>query len=455
MKFPPARYLLVFSVFWAGLSFSSDVFRLSQSDNPYQEFLLPSSIFNVASLDQQAYGLRLKNISIVDADGQPLPYALFKQPQPSEQPLLETTELPVYRIDNNTLSPVVVRGSSIQIQGDRIDISTAANVMQEPEKSVGYIVDLRQLRTNLDALHFDWLQHGNAVSRWQIQASLDFQQWQMLGEYDLVRASNATGELLQNTVALNLEKGKYQFLKVTPMASNTSKITRIQGIERQNGVKPQTVAEQWTVQGNRLGAKDSVSRYLHSKVMAWEFERNEFIPANRLDIDMGDRTYSGNLSVFVKQNPNDNWYPFYSGYWMNTFVGAEKKHSSAIELKNNSMRYWRVEIDRVGEDLPLALRFEWEPLLVRMIGNTKPPFTIRTQEDSTFDAQKLFHQVAGAEKRAWSKVRLDTLMPIAVNKQEAPRSYRPFIFWGALLLSVAVLGFFSLNLFKQLRVKPH
>lgn len=435
--------------------FGSAVYVLQSSSEPYIQFVVPKEVFTFAALRQGDYGLSLSHFSIVDNQGQPLPYAIFRQPRPELTKQSEITQFPVYRVEDRIVEPIQQKGTEIHIQGNRIDISTAADVTQSSIGKNIYLIDVRNLDKNIDALQVDWLEEGGAIKQWQLEASVDFQRWTSLGQYNLVKTQNADTQLVQNTISVNLSPKQYQFLRLTPVGDHSESITRIQGLSHSLQSLAPVKEEHWSIEGNSLGLQASASRYRTDKVHAWEFTRNEQIPAVSLALNLGNFTYAGNASFYAKQEEKDSWRPVYSGYWMNAQVGSQWKTSAPIELQNNAIRFWRVELDETAKLQSVSLGFSWEPLIVRAITNNKAPFHIEDQSPNSVDPQKLYHQLIGTESRVWVDITLTQTAARSFVAEPEKKNWSLWLFWIGMFTVVIVLAAFSLKLLKQIQMKSN
>src|SRR5690606_19696676 len=120
----------------------------------------------------------------------------------------------------------------------------------------------------------------------------------------------------------------------------------------------------------------------------------------------------------------------------------------------NSDSYWRIEL---SQDAPKsanpAIIFEHTPQVLQFIANNAAPYNIaidhKTEAGNT--GAKIFAQLTEGKNADWQQVSFTELKPDTQNfAVMSGINWQTTLFWGRLLMAVAVLIGFAVRLYRQM-----
>lgn len=406
----------------------------------------------------------LSDLVVLDNEGNFLPYRIMpggNEVAPVDNKIVATS-VAFFAVPADA-TPETLRKlhtESVSASQEQIKIATSDRTLNNKTPEF-YLIDISQLEQNITSLAIAWeAQAGNEYVEVEVEATRNLQDWNSLAQATLVQIHQGEQSLKRNHVDLNIAKNTYSFLRLRILRGGDNLHINQVTAEEKLGSPPasQTDAEHWTITGQP--AKDQHSVYAPGSarksipVAAWEFKRGEATPAETLAIDFGNNVYAGEARIFSRTSENQPWRLRQQGIWFNAQVGNKWQTSDAISLHRETEIYWRIELNESAQhSLNPSLRFAWHPDVLQIIGNNKAPFSLAINPENTAGAYRdqVFNQITAATKPNWMPARLESLHvdPASLVRKKSVE-WTQWLFWGALVLAVALLLLFALKLFKQM-----
>jgi hypothetical protein len=272
------------------------------------------------------------------------------------------------------------------------------------------------------------------------------------------------GQLLtRNKIAVNLSEKQYAYLRLKFTRGNENlQLTKIQ-IENTDKVANAPVVDRWEIKGALSEDQDSAMRAgnhtASMPVAAWEFARDDIAPVANISLNLGTIMYGDNIKVFSRNTEKQPWQLLHQGIWFNTQVGSDWQQSDAINIYSNSDIYWRVELNElVRTTLNPTLVFHRQPQILQFIANNAPPYKIAIDDQAAPNNQQsstqIFSQLVSGKELQWGQVAFTEMKPNinSFARHGMQVSWKTLLFWGILILAVAVLVGVAIRLMGQMKV---
>jgi hypothetical protein len=464
MKFK--KFLLLAAAFWVLTPTANaeiiPVYQITGADGTYLQTTLTHDIYRYSANSQ------LNDLVVIDAQGNKLPYRITAPgTQVSEQSQLSDVRFFPVAVGAPPETIIALSSASIRLNANEVSVrveKTDKDKLQNQSAPIDfYVVDVSNAKTRIDKLVVDWqVTEANQYVEVQVSGTNDLTTWATVAQTTLVQLQKEGQLLTRNKIAVNLSEKQYAYLRLKFTRGNESlQLTKIQ-IENTDKIANAPVVDRWEVKGTLAQDQNSV---IHAKnhtatmpVAAWEFTRNDIAPITNISLNLGTIMYGDNIRVFSRNTEKQPWQLLHQGIWFNAQVGSDWQQSDAINIYSNSDTYWRVELNElVRTALNPTLVFHRQPQILQFIANNAAPYKIAIDDQAAPNNQQtsaqIFSQLVSGKELQWGQVAFTELNPTidSFARSEMQVSWKTILFWGILLLAVAVLVGVAVRLMGQMK----
>lgn len=403
----------------------------------------------------------LRDLRVVDARGERVPFALLAARQ-SERQVQQRRAATLYPLPpkpapgGTWASPV-----EVQVQGDRVRvIGKGGRVAAPPARSGGWLIDLGE-RAKDDpppqSLQLQWSGPDEFSAAFSFETSDDLRAWRPGGQGQLLALRGANGPLTQPLAMLRADGGRFVRLVWADIATAPA-LTGAQVIaaasRRELSDPPTELKVAASVEPAGAGATDA------ARARAAHFDLGAVLPVVQLDLQLPPGTRVVPAQVQGRGRSEEPWRDLAGTVFYRLDRGSESSSSPALAA-DATVRYVRVVPDpraaALPEDTELKVKAQLPHLVFAAQG--QPPFALQagsvnaapmalpvsTLVPALDDERARFGR---AELGAWSEVAEVARAQAAQQKMAA---LRPWLLWAVLVVGVALL---ALMVWKLARDKP-
>ena len=430
-------------------------FKLDAPGNkPFYQTNVPLEIY------QQTHHSNLQDLTITNAAGEQVPYALI----PYEQLHSATTSRE--EIIALAFSPVKINAlqsaSNLQLALEKSAATTSINITTneaKPAASTVFLIDLGTKYPPINALLVDWQGDENALHNIQVQSSADLKNWIFAGDATLVNTTSANA-ITQHAIKLNNNwnsANNARYLQIRPADANDTGVITITKVQARYDVL-QMVAEIALWQAPQL-----IGREIEDKTgrINIDFESLGHYPANRLKVRLPQANTITYATIFARNASNVAWKQV--GYRELRRHKESEPLSSISDISAIDARYWRLQFNQaeggIGAENP-ALYLGWLAPTIVWNARGQAPFSLAVGENPSivntipiatmipnYNAQKINNLPVANLIIA----KQDAANPQAASTWVAPRNYKTWLLWAGLLLGVLLLAGMAYSLIKSER----
>ncbi|MFC7421130.1 DUF3999 domain-containing protein [Iodobacter arcticus] len=396
--------------------FSHQQALVLSTSSPFYRLDVPLSVYQFS---QRA---DLGDLRVFNAAGELVPYALETRPAPQQNQLSQTA---VRFFPYSSKASDERRDVSIQIRSDG-QLSAQSHTFSKQQES-SYIVDASQIKGQLESLILSW-QESNYQGQIRLAASDNLQQWQALGNSEIIQLDYQGQTLSQPKVDLGSIRAKY--LRISSDTPLTLKEVRLQSsIEQTMPAKRAWLAP--------VTAQLSQGEYL--------FDLGVHAPIDRLELALPQLNTVVQASLASRATPAEPWQNAQSGVLYRLQGKTAEARSPALSISPNNHRYWRLNVNQnsggLGQGLP-QLKAGWIPQQIAFVARGQAPFVLAFGQarvsSAAINSADLI--IGKAVASATAGVLLNKTASAASATASAPSSARSYGLWAALVLAVGVLG---------------
>jgi hypothetical protein len=437
------------------------VYKIGQAQGTYLETTITHDLYRYSS------DTRLKDVVVIDAQGNKLPYRI-SAPDTHIAQQVEQTPVRFFPVAVGTAPETLLAlsSASIRLDANEISVSVEKSINEQLQDRAApidfYIVDLSEVKQPVDALKINW--PANESSQYvevQISGTNDLTNWTPLAQTTLVQLQKDGQSLTRNKIPLNLTELQYAYLRVKSLPGGGQ--LHLSNVEIENATKTAKLPmpDRWEVTGEIAVDQDSALRVdtlsRSMPVAAWEYQRDNIAPVTRIGLQLGTVLYGDFARIYSRPDKKHSWQLVHQGIWFNTQVGIDWQHSDDFTLYNNSDMYWRVELhEKVRTTANPVLIFHRPSETLQFIANNAAPFQIAIETDPTLQNQntntQIFSTLVSGKNPRWVEVNIEKLNPDIRQfaRYGMQISWKTVLFWGGLLIAVGVLIFLAIRLLKQI-----
>jgi Protein of unknown function (DUF3999) len=434
--------------------------------------------FIQAPLDQEIYlysqDSELSDLQVQDAQGNILPFRVMDI---SAESLTLNRETPAvfFPVAANTSEETLrtLSSTSININTDKVQVEikeSAANPELTIEQPDFYLVDLTAFQkksAQSSALKLNALRLNSSANPidnkgvtsyqiWELSVSNDLHNWNLISTTSLVNLQKEGHSLVQDKIPLNIDYQDYAYLKLRCIESCSNvQLSQIYIIE-ESTEQFFPADTQWQLKGKPSSEK-AIKLEMNDSWQtsaAWNFVRNDVAPIEKFSINLGTQSYGDKIRLLGRTRKQDAWELLYQGIWFNTKVGSQWYVSSPQALYGHNYREFRLElVGQLQPDTNPELVFYTQSRFIQFIANETPPYKLLVVESANSEGQaRILDSLLNNQSPDWINHQWTFLNP---PKPENVRSisWRSLMFWGLLILAVALLALMAIKLFKQMNTK--
>lgn len=433
------------------------VYQINESQGNYLQATLTHDIYRYSSNSQ------LQDVVLLDTAGNRLPMRIIPA-QLEVQESEEKTPVKFYPVTIGATPDTWLSGKT-QIRIDQsaisinIDNAGPEQGVSQPQTVDFYLLDISEMDTRIDGLTLEW--QTSDISQYldvELSGTRDLRNWTPIAQETLVHLHKDGQTLTRNQIPLSLKENQYKYLRIKFLrGAENLLLTHIFAL-RKIHTTARVAADIWQVDGAVAQDQNTALQTpQHAKplpVNAWEYQREERTPIRKFQLAMDNVTYGDNITVFSRATEKQPWKLIHRGIWFSARVGGDWQQSDAININANSDRYWRVELNQsLSTSANPALVFEHPPQRLQFIANNSAPYTVAIDHKAAGHnpGAKIFAELTENKNPEWIEVSLIELKPDIANfATTAHFNWQTALFWGLLLIAVAVLVGFSVRLYRQM-----
>ncbi|MDP3087512.1 MAG: DUF3999 domain-containing protein [Methylotenera sp.] len=432
-------------------------FRLNATGSePLYQTTLAKAVYQYSRNDN------LQDLTINNAAGEPVPYALLPHHELHQQTanILDAKPLNFFPLkDSNLRNP-----SDLTVQIDKIANSTSVNITTKSfditpnDNSIGgqsiYLVDAGEKHPPLQTLSLHWQGNENMLLTVEVLASDDLKHWTNVGYGVLLNTSLDGKALRQDSIHLdNATKARYLQLRGADNA--TFYISKINA--EYHNLQVLTPALLW--QEVPLQQREQADE---NGVVNIDYESQGRYPASYLRVQLPQNNTITSTTIFVRNRSDADWQYLTSASLYRTDKAGKNYSNPDIFLNATTSRFWRLKFNQssggIGAENP-SLSLGWLPHTVVWNARGQAPFSLHVGENpnivNTVDIASLIPNFKFKKLQdiasASLKIELSTTTEAVINTWKAPIDYKRWLLWGGLLLGVLLLAGMAFSLLKTER----
>ncbi|OZY85522.1 hypothetical protein CBP51_00265 [Cellvibrio mixtus] len=438
------------------------VYKIDATTGSYIQTTLTHDIYRY-SADAQ-----LTDLVVTDQQGNKLPYRISAS---DTKVSVKTQQTPVrffpVPVGASPETLLVLSSASIRLDDNEISVSVEKGnntaITGQTAPTDFYVVDLSDLKTHADSLAILWpINDAHQYLEVEVSGTNDMTNWTPITNTTLVQLQKEGEYLTRNKIALNLSEMQYAYLRLKfTRGGDNLKLTSVH-IENTHQIANTPAADTWEVQGTLAEKQDSAmlaERHTnHLPVAAWEFERDDIAPVNKISIDLGNIQYGDRITIFSRHSSKQPWQLVHQGIWFNAQVGSEWQRSDAVSIYSNSDTQWRVELNElVRTSAKPTLVFHRTAQTLQFIANNSAPYNIAIDNQTTTDHQavsaQIFSQLMIGKDAQWESVTAAPLNPDldSFARHQVHISWKTILFWLVLISAVGALVWVAVRLVGQMK----
>lgn len=438
----------------------AESFKLDAKNNaPVYLSKLPAEVYQYSRSDD------LRDLTITNADGEQVPYALL--------PYHELNQVTISTQDIKTLNFFSLKEAglnnpdNLQIQLEKNAGNTSVNISSSKansdEKAV-YLIDAGKKHPPLKTLALDWHGDQNKFFIVEVLASDDLKNWTNIGTGSIIKATSNNKYLEGNSISLDqaTEARYLQIREVSAEPTAPLTLTKISAVY--NTVSP--------VQGEYFFKTLSfLQREQDDKkgLINVDFESLGRYPAFDLRVQLPQSNTITNVSIFSR-NKNDEPWQFLVSSKLNFKNEGRVPNSDQVGLMAPAARYWRLQFDQanggLGKENPI-LSIGWMPKTIVWNARGKAPFTLQVGENpkivNTMPVTSLISEYTPEKARQLPSASIlvntkkatetsanptEPTVRKAENTWTSPPDYKTWVLWSGLFLGVLLLAGMAYSLVK-------
>ena len=395
---------------------------------------------------RSAVSPQLKDIQVFNAQGQPLPSALFSAEQPVAQ-LTPLQPLPWFALPAQGSAG----GDDLQLLTERNTDGSVRRVEARLGRSGssaqpgGWLVDASKLNADLQALRLDW-QSGPAVQlRVRVDVSDDLQNWQLINDdVPLVDLAQDGNRLQQRRIFIGREA---RYIRILPASNGTLPV--LSAVQAEPMSTLQAIDWQWRALPGKAAAPGEFEYVLDGR-----------FPVAQVDIATDDNSVV-QWTLLSRDDPAQPW-QVRAGPWVAYQLqdSAQRRQSQAQSLPVPTRdRYWKLTAAQGQPTQAPTLKLGYQPETLVFLSQGEPPFTVAagSVRAARTDAPvgTVLAQLREQQGAQWQPALASVQGPAQVLGGDAAvqpeRDWKRWLLWGLLVLGVLIVGGFAISLLRTKR----
>ncbi len=399
---------------------------------------------------QHSASERLKDLSITNANGEPVPYALVSYGKVYLEATVteESKPLTIFPMQEDTFN----QSAAMNIELNNHDHKTSINVTTKDENNTSktyYLFDLGKKHPAFRKLTLDWQGQQGKLFTIDVLTSNNLKDWTTAGQAALLKVANEDQAILQNTITVDhLIKARY--LKIQPQdAIDEFGLTAVNvNLSHHTDLVLPLLWQDMPF--SQRAQKDSAQTHI-------DFESTSRYPAEYLKISLPQNNTITHATVLTRNSQNDAWRHMTKASLYRVNKKGKEYISKNIRIPKTTARYWRLTFNQtnggIGTNNP-QLSLGWLPNILVWNARGAGPFNLQVGE--THHLANIVPMVNLLKPYTSKKVkRLPTANLRLVSNQQklnawdAPTDYKRLWLWVSLFIGVFALAVMAYSLLKN------
>lgn len=397
---------------------------------------------------QQSSNDYLQDLSITNAEGEPVPYSLLAYEQVHAQMVAEKSEpLVIFPMQKDTRNQA---GVSIQLNNHGND--TRVNVTADNSQTVPttyYLFDLGEKHPPFKKLLLDWQGLDSQLLTVDVLMSENLKDWTHAGQGTILNASSNQQAIIQNSITLD-NPITARYLQIQPQATTEPfKLTSVH-VEF-NQVQALTKPKLWQTISFLNRKQNNAETHVN-------FESQSRLPATWLNIQLPENNTITQAVVFARNNKEQPWTRITTASLYRLNKEGKDYTNQAIPIPTTTARYWRLSFNRtsggIGKGDP-KLSLGWSPAIIVWNARGTGPFNLQVGEtnNSIVNAVPIAHLINPYDAKKVHQLpiaKLTLASPVQpFNGWDSPKDFKRFWLWGGLFIGVFALVLMAYSLLKN------
>ncbi len=393
---------------------------------------------------RSAVSSQLLDVQVFNAQGQPLPSALFSADQPMAvaapmQPL-PWFELPAQdSAGGDDLQLLTERNTDGSVRRVEARLGRSGS----PPQPGGWLVDASKLDVAVQALRLDWQAGPSLQLRVQVDVSDDLQSWQRVNDaVPLVDLTQDENRLQQRRIFIG---GEAKYIRILPVAGGT--LPALTAVQAEPMSTLQAVDWQWRgLQGTTAAPGE------------FEYVLDGRFPVAQVDIATADNSVV-QWTLLSRDDAGQPW-QVRAGPWVAYQLqdSAQRRQSHAQSLPVPTRdRYWKLTASQGQPAQAPTLKLGYQPETLVFLRQGEPPFTVAagSVRAARTDAPvgTVLAQLRAQQGEQWQPALASVQGPAQTLSGDAAvqpeRDWKRWLLWGLLVLGVLIVGGFAVTLLRQ------
>ncbi len=457
-------HTILIALLTASPAFAAD-FKLETKDSqPFYQSPVPITVY------QQTHSSNLSDLTIKNAAGEQVPYALvpYTQLHPDTSKRIETIPLQFSPVKIGSLQ----NPNELRLELEKTAGSTSVNVTSSDAKPVASTAYLIDLKTNnlgkkfppINELLLEWQGGENTLNNVKVLSSADLKNWSFAGDATLLSTTSANA-ISQHNIKLDNNwnaAGDARYLQIRPADDNDTGTIAITKVQAKYEIS-QAIADEPIWQEPRFLTRETVEKTGKINI---DFEAFGHYPAARYKINLPQANTVTGVTVLVRNATNEAWRRIASDTIRSL---ADGKPQPTYTMQAVDARFWRLQFDQssggIGAENP-SLSLGWLPSTIVWNARGQAPFTL-----SVGDKPSIVNTISISSMLPDYTVQKLNNLPVAnliISNQAAqdapsapasqptstwvsPPDYKSWLLWGGLVLGVLLLAGMAYSLVKTER----
>lgn len=393
---------------------------------------------------------RLKDLAVVNADGESIPYALmsYDSIHPQTKVTAESKALTIFPMQENSLKQHGV----MNIQLNSHDNNTSVNVMSGDANAVVktyYLFDLGEKHPAFKKLSFDWQGKEGTLVTVDVMTSNNLKDWTQAWQASLLKVTANNQAIVQNSVSFD-RLIETRYLKISPQDVHDDfdlTAVNVEFSHREDIAQP--ILWQEIPYRQREQTKTTQTHI--------DFESAGRYPASYLKVNLPQNNTITQVTILTRNQKDEALHYLAQASLYRLNKGNKDYQNQDIHIPVTTARYWRLTFNQasggIGKDNP-ALSLGWLPDILVWNARGPSPFSLQIGEDNnsvnTVAVTSLV-QPYSLEKilqLPQSNLSLQTHEK-SINAWDTPADYKSLWLWGGLCLGVLTLAVMVYSLIKS------
>lgn len=399
---------------------------------------------------QHSASERLKDLTITNANGEPVPYALvsYGKVYLETQVTEESKPLTIFPMQDNTLS----QSATMNIELNNHDNQTSVNVTTKESNSTSktyYLFDLGKKHPAFKKLTLDWQGQEGKLFTIDVLTSNNLKDWTTAGQAALLKVANDDQAILQNTITVDhLIKARY--LKIQPQdAIDEFGLTAV-NVNLSHHTDLALPLLWQDIPFSQRAQKDSAQTHI-------DFESTSRYPAEYLKVSLPQNNTITHATVLTRNSPNDAWRYMTKASLYRVNKNGKDYFNKNIRIPKTTARYWRLTFNQasggIGKNNP-QLSVGWLPGILVWNARGTSPFHLQIGEaNHTANIVPIANLLKPSETKKVRQLPIANLRLVSnqqnLNKWDSPADYKRLWLWSGLFIGVFALGVMAYSLLKN------